>query len=150
MPPATHTSTEEQAFMDGLLSGLNDSFFNAVPSPDPSPVKAAPRATPIKPQSRPVPPRPSLLATPEDVDMAALVDGAENWDWDDMESDFLTPKKNQKSKVSAELDTGYIRETCTRCIIERITEADNGGKYEKVSSTTLNMRSRSQTCNYRT
>ncbi|KIK93881.1 hypothetical protein PAXRUDRAFT_33817 [Paxillus rubicundulus Ve08.2h10] len=27
--------------------------------------------------------------------MSALLDGAENWDWDDMASDFLTPKKNR-------------------------------------------------------
>ena len=116
MPPATHSSSEEDAFMEGLLSGLDDSFFSAVPSPDPSPVK-----------------RPIKQST-VDVDIAALVDGAENWDWDDMESDFLTPKKNRgtKNNVCDEVDTGYKRETCTRCIIERIVETDNGGRYEKV------------------
>ena len=117
--------------MESLLSGLNDSFFNAVPSPDPSPVKPAPsrhRTTPNKPKSRPVPPS----ITPEDVDMAALVDGAENWDWDDMESDFLTPKKKQNCKVSVEADPAYIRETCTRCIVEKVVDAESGGRYEKV------------------
>jgi DNA replication ATP-dependent helicase Dna2 len=64
--------------------------------------------------------------------MATLMDGAENWDWDDMESDFLTPKKNRKNKVCDAVDpAGYTRESCTRCIIERIVEVDNGGRYEK-------------------
>ena len=111
--------------MNGLLSGLNDSFFNAVPSPDPSPVKPY-RLTPLK---RLAPPAPSAT---HDVDMAALVDGAENWDWDDMESDFLTPKKNRKMKVDVEVDDGYTRDTCTRCIVERIAETNNGGRCEKV------------------
>jgi DNA replication ATP-dependent helicase Dna2 len=131
MPPATHTAAEEDDFMTGLLFGLNDSFFNAQPSPDPSPVKPARRFTPLKPKPRPVP----SFAAPitDDVDMAALVDGAENWDWDDMESDFLTPKKHQKTKVGVDvLDTEYTRETCTRCIVERIIETDNGGRFEKV------------------
>lgn len=30
------------------------------------------------------------------LDAAGLLDGAENWDWSDMESDFLTPKKRCK------------------------------------------------------
>lgn len=35
------------------------------------------------------------------LDMKALLEGAENWDWADMEDDFLTPKKPQiKSGVS--------------------------------------------------
>lgn len=30
-------------------------------------------------------------------DLATLLDGAENWDWTDMEADFMTPKKKTAS-----------------------------------------------------
>jgi hypothetical protein len=33
MSPSTHSSAEENAFMEAFLSNLNDSFFNAVASP---------------------------------------------------------------------------------------------------------------------
>lgn len=115
--------------MDDLLSGLNDSFFDAVPSPDPSPVKPktnAARILPITPKRES-----SLAMSVEDVDMTALMEGAENWDWDDMEADFLTPKKKQRLIIESS-DPGYLRDPCTRCIVEAIAETNVGGRYEKV------------------
>ena len=120
--------------MNGLLSCLTDSFFSAVPSPDPKRAPSRRRVSPVKPKSRPVlSGKPPVVITADvDVDMAALVDGAENWDWDDMESDFLTPKKNRTTKVDAQVDTAYTPELCTRCIVERVVENDNGGRFTKV------------------
>jgi DNA replication ATP-dependent helicase Dna2 len=36
-----------------------------------------------------------------DNDLSILLDGAENWDWTDMEADFLTPKKKTVSPNKA-------------------------------------------------
>ena len=87
MPPDTD-------FMDDLLSGLDDSFFNAAPSLSPSPRKGN--------------------AAASDLDITGLTDGAENWDWDDMESDFLT---------------------CTRCVVEEVSEIQVHVRWGKVSHT---------------
>lgn len=107
MPPPQYTEEEEAAFMKDLLTGLDDSFFNAVPSPDPTPIKlskshqnsrAKPPVTPSRPIRTPKKqktPIRSKLFTAQDVDMAALMEGVEDWDWDDMDSDFLSPKKNK-------------------------------------------------------
>lgn len=153
MPPATHTTTEEEDFMNNLLEGLNDSFFDAVPSPDPSPVKhrqsrpphshSIIHATPINSKSTSKPAKKlnnggaSSVVDVQDVDMAALVEGAEHWDWDDMESDFLTPKKEKiiKAKPKSNItwsQPGYRREQCTRCIAEDVVEGDVAGRYHKV------------------
>lgn len=128
------TPTDEDAFMVSLLSGLNDSFFDAVPSPDPSPVKVklpeskekiAPAADTL--------PAASYVAG-DDVDIAALTQGAEDWNWDDMESDFLTPKKDKEKKVQSNpVQSGYQRELCTRCVVEEIIESQVGGRFQKVS-----------------
>jgi DNA replication ATP-dependent helicase Dna2 len=106
MPPARHTATEEAAFMNDLFAGLDHDFFTAVPSPDPSPVKKPTiidLTTPIKRKPRKksstaIPSTKVFSASVEDVDMAALVDGASSWDWGDMECDFLSPQKKHVEK----------------------------------------------------
>ncbi|KAJ7863097.1 DNA replication factor Dna2-domain-containing protein [Mycena olivaceomarginata] len=99
MPP---TAAQEADFMNDLLAGLDqdDSFWNAVPTPDTTPVKPSPSfakqsrsrppITPNKPQNSTAKQKP---VTPGDVDMAALLEGAEDWDWSDMNSDFISPVK---------------------------------------------------------
>ncbi|KAF7984152.1 hypothetical protein HWV62_16810 [Athelia sp. TMB] len=126
MPPAKHTSEEEQAFMNDLLSGLDDSFFNAIPSPDPSPVKrrSPQKRLPMTPKKlRRKSPKKSVTANIEDIDMSALMEGAEDWNWDDMEADFLTP---EKKKAPSAQRSGYMRDPCTRCIVEAIENTDGG------------------------
>lgn len=92
---------------------VDDSFWDAVPTPDPSPVKRG-FSTPLKASLRPhvtqshvresnlrLPPSvpvPSEVSSGPDIDMVALVEGAEDWDWGDMEADFLTPKKEPVRK----------------------------------------------------
>lgn len=136
--------------MSNLLSGLNDSFFDAVPSPDPSPVKPkppiakshpVPHCTPLKSKAKPTPNAKtepgSSYVTGDDVDMAALMDGAEDWNWDDMESDFLTPKKDKAKNINSALSkpvrSGYQREPCTRCVVEQVIESRVDGRFQKVS-----------------
>lgn len=92
----------------------NDAFWNAVPSPNVTPVKRPPlKAPPSKraPTVTPTKQRPGTAATtqgsssvavpsPAEVDIAALLEGAEDWDWTDMNSDFTSPKKAPVTKPS--------------------------------------------------
>lgn len=110
MPPVTHSANEEAAFMADLLVDLDDTFWNAVPTPDPSPKKPAPSwlTTPKRhPRNQPSDslscttsaPSPSKIFSAGDVDMTALLEGAEDWDWDDSNSDVLTPKNSPRKKA---------------------------------------------------
>ncbi|KAH0579057.1 hypothetical protein H2248_003215 [Termitomyces sp. 'cryptogamus'] len=127
MPPATHSAVDEAAFMADLLGNLDDSFWNAVPTPESSPVKPVPSKmmTPRRPPpqgKRPTAPSPSKVFSAGDVDVAALLEGAEDWDWDDAASDILSPKKSPlKKKRDIQSPSTYVPETCTRCIVELIS-----------------------------
>jgi hypothetical protein len=67
-------NTEEAEFLNGLLSDFDH----------------------LSPHH--IGPAPARALSSEDVDMEALVHGAEDWDWGDMEADFLTPKKDRTVK----------------------------------------------------
>ncbi|KAJ7672725.1 DNA replication factor Dna2-domain-containing protein [Mycena rosella] len=139
MPPTMPTAAEEAEFMKSLLSDLDDSFWNAVPTPDPSPAKpplvasshtsTAP-ITPTKPPTRTTAATKPL--TPGDVDMSALLDGAEDWDWSDMNSDFLSPvKKSPKKKVVQPATPVHVSLPYTRCIVESVSEIMADGRLQK-------------------
>ena len=117
MAPTSRTEAEEAAFMQDLLAGIDDSFFAAVPSPDPprrrvsntkiqlSPVRCLFK-TPKKQRHRdgrvtsPLALRsPPRQKCSESENLALLIEGAEGWDWDDMNSDFMTPKKATPRKI---------------------------------------------------
>ncbi|KAJ7109745.1 DNA replication factor Dna2-domain-containing protein [Mycena crocata] len=135
MPPAMHTAAEEAEFMKNLLADMDDSFWNATPTPDPTPAKPSAAAsslatskaaplTPTKPSNKNnAPPKVSKPLTPGDVDMAALLDGAEDWDWSDMNSDFISPPET----VPIHVPLPY-----TRCTVESVTESKANGKLQKV------------------
>ncbi|KAG6852485.1 hypothetical protein C0991_011583 [Blastosporella zonata] len=113
--------------MTDLLDNLDESFWNAVPTPDPSPQKpiasriVTPRRTARRP-SKPPAPSPSKIFSAGEVDIADLLEGAENWDWDDTVSDIVTPKKSPlKKTLNIQSAPIYAPETCTRCIIESIS-----------------------------
>ena len=99
-----HSVDDESAFMDGLLAGIDSSFFDAVPSPAPSPKKARrpPSVPAASDTTQTVPTRTSGNAgvshTNEESALAQLLEGAEDWDWDDMEED-LNVKKCANIKV---------------------------------------------------
>jgi hypothetical protein len=124
MAAVKRTAAEEAAFMTELLSGLDNSVFDHIPSPVPSPRKSPSKRPRSKSVSRsplasrlPNPNRPLAQRTPSkrksprkshsgsaaqnavevkhvELDLAVLTAGAEDWDWGDM----LTPKKNKSPK----------------------------------------------------
>ena len=70
-----------------LLQGLDDSFWSAVPSPDPSPVKQK-KPTPCTPTKSRQPKK--ILSSIDDYDITTFLEGSENWDLD---ADPFTPIK---------------------------------------------------------
>lgn len=80
---------DEDDFMKNLLSGLD----SAPQTERPLKLKRTASCSSI------APPTPSKHAGSRpgshsnNLDISMLLDGAENWDWNDMELDFLTPKK---------------------------------------------------------
>ncbi|KAJ7761485.1 DNA replication factor Dna2-domain-containing protein [Mycena maculata] len=143
MPPATRTAAEEAEFMKSLLSDLDDSFWNAVPTPDTTPAKlpsaqsSHSKAPPTKrPHKAPVATKP---VTPVDVDMAALLEGAEDWDWSDMNSDFMSPvkKSSPKKSVVQPATPAHVPLQSTRCIVESVSEFTANGRLQKNLSVNL-------------
>ncbi|CAL1710756.1 unnamed protein product [Somion occarium] len=154
MPPVIHSEQEESDFMNDLLFGVDDSFFNAVPSPDPTPKKghvlgrttsrlSLIQRTPTKNRT----PRKALVKSPlstrknasagNDQGLDLLLEGAESWDWDDMNTDFLTPEHrdciqhlNSENAGSISLRVDNI--VVTRCIVKEVQENMQSVYYEKV------------------
>ncbi|TFK37115.1 DNA replication factor Dna2-domain-containing protein [Crucibulum laeve] len=134
------------SLMDGLDSdALNDSFWNAQPSPDPVKAKKTYNfQTPTKPSSKLITrnssslkravsaPSPSKVFSAGDVDLGSFLEGAENWDLDDM--DPFSPKKKSPKKAAPRAviaDTSYTSIICTRCVVESVSESDYNGKWYK-------------------
>ena len=104
--------------MADLLGGLDDSCRIAVPTTESSPVTrkySVPHRceTPPKYRNR----KPATLAHPQvaapllppskvlsaaDINMSELLQGAEDWDWDD---DLLTPKKSPRKVTQVTFST---------------------------------------------
>lgn len=103
MAPAKHSEDAETSFLNELLADF-DRDFSTTSQPKRSPEKPC-VATPTKSKEAVV--VSEQTSTVEDAcDVAALLDGAENWDWDDFGSDILTPKKQTSpspTKVSVVL-----------------------------------------------
>jgi hypothetical protein len=93
---------DEAAFMSQLLQGLDESFWSAVPSPDPSPIK----------QKKPIPPAipctptksrqtkqilSSTVFSANNHDITAFLEGSEDWDLD---ADPFSPIKPAKTVVT--------------------------------------------------
>jgi len=85
MSQAIPNTSDEDAFMNNLLLGLH-------PVASASSTSTAPK-TP----SRAAGTRPATHSN--DLDISMLLDGAENWDWSEMEADFLTPKKSNAGQT---------------------------------------------------
>ncbi|KAL0563300.1 DNA replication endonuclease-helicase Dna2, partial [Marasmius crinis-equi] len=65
----------------------------------------------------------------------ALMEGVEGWDWD-MNYEISPKKSPKKAKLSATGPKGskavpYFKETCTRCTVETVAEADTNGRPSK-------------------
>ncbi|KAI0056156.1 Dna2-domain-containing protein [Artomyces pyxidatus] len=144
---AKPTEKEEADFMADLLSGINDSFFDAVPSPSPSPAKPPPsraqRALPILKtptksrdarKIRSSPPKQRVVLSPTavfpagDVDVDQITAG---WDWDAISDYVPTPQKPPSSKRKPLSDTDYEPEPCTRCVVISIEDIWMNESFEK-------------------
>ncbi|KAK0235314.1 AAA domain-containing protein [Armillaria nabsnona] len=122
MPPTKRTANEEEAFMQDLLFGLDDSFWNA--SPTPSPAKPNQKTARITHEEKPpsTPPKP---VSAQNLNLSKLLEGAEDWDLSD---DFLTPKKEVKKK---DFPKSFKSAACTRCIVQAVEEHQVGSRHEK-------------------
>ncbi|KAG2362435.1 hypothetical protein BDR07DRAFT_1030989 [Suillus spraguei] len=94
-----------------------------------TPMKKTPGRRPLSVKRSPVARRTASLSATiplvneTALDVKALLEGAENWDWKDMEDDFITPKKPQvKSKTVAMPVKRHTKETCTRCVVDEIRD----------------------------
>ncbi|KAJ7069715.1 Dna2-domain-containing protein [Mycena amicta] len=124
------TAQEEEDFMKSLMLELD------IPVAHPTPAETASTSKPFRAtnaslsSTRLPPATPTKNAKPngksvamEDVDMSALLEGAEDWDWSDMNADFLSPVKPKPKatrkpiNVPVHLPPPYIR-----CIVESVTE----------------------------
>lgn len=102
-----HSAAEEDDFMKNLLSGINDDFFLAHPSPHTTPSKPRQTLTCVSSPENLHKPMYSIPSTPnsqrsttkkrkrnprtdgvnqEQVDLEGLLMGADDWDWNDMVS----------------------------------------------------------------
>ncbi|KAI0635451.1 Dna2-domain-containing protein [Trametes polyzona] len=154
MPPVKHTEAEESEFLQSLFGDFNST--TAVPPPTSptrrrvappqprTPLRASrfngsPRgATARATRSSESPKARHTVYAAQDVDFDALMEGVEDWDWDEMNSDFLTPRKSSpvkpkrsKYNISAEK---CQRSPATRCTIKEVEERFVSGRFEKVLS----------------
>ncbi|KAH8096830.1 Dna2-domain-containing protein [Cristinia sonorae] len=144
----TRTEDEELSFMDDILSGM-DTFASASDSSNFSKRKSLSSKhtdsvlkTPIKAKAYP----PPSIATPRSArkratpvktsgvdDVLGLLEGVEDWDWDDMNSDFMTPKKQKMAYFTAPENPVLTKaEMSTRCIVKLVELIDTTDCYEKI------------------
>lgn len=138
MAPARHTDQEEQTFMNGLLSGLDDSIK---PKQESGSTLLARHALPPTRNTSNISTASSATLVNEE-EIAFLLEGAEDWDWDD---DFMSPKKSPmkkspmkrspvKSRSSHKANSPpRYNQTCTRCTVQSVSEDVSKGQLEKVS-----------------
>ncbi|KAF8629517.1 hypothetical protein AX17_005643 [Amanita inopinata Kibby_2008] len=121
-----------------LVADLDDSFWNAVPTPESSPIRSRkifPFTTPTKRHASPLKSRlavfsPSkVLSAGDNVDVSQMLQGIEGWDWDDTLSEPPSPKKPAQK---ANVPPGFGRQQCTRCKVDNIEEHYSAGRYQKV------------------
>ncbi|KXN86785.1 DNA replication ATP-dependent helicase/nuclease DNA2 [Leucoagaricus sp. SymC.cos] len=158
MSSARVSRQNENNFMESLLSGMDSTYTAPAPitpgkTKKPQKVerilekmKSPKFKTPTKSKGQSN--LPNTQTAQEMEDIAALLEGAEDWDWSDM-NDFMTPQKavpsSKKSKSTPGRGLGsprkslpqvpkreYQKEVCTRCIIESISERRVSGRLHKV------------------
>lgn len=161
MPPVEVSQQAEADFMQSLLSGLDNTFSSN--SPTKTPVKSKktarverviekikspnkiPRETKIS-DTLPTITTTTHATADDDAYMTALLQGAEDWDWGDM-NDFMTPKKAASPKkrglgsprkpLPQVPKREYQRDACTRCFVESISDMWMAGRPQKASSRLL-------------
>jgi hypothetical protein len=132
MAPAGHTDQEESDFMSSLLSSLDNSIK---PKQQVGSLLSVRHASPPTRNTSNISSTSSATLVNEE-DIAFLLEGAEDWDWDD---DFMSPKKSplkrspvkSRSRQTAN-DPPRYNQTCTRCIVQSVFEDVSGDRLEKV------------------
>ncbi|KAJ7175873.1 DNA replication factor Dna2-domain-containing protein [Mycena filopes] len=127
------TAAEEAEFLKNLLAELDDPLWNAMPTPDTTPAKPAPTQQP-QPRLNAPPITPTKQQAKQQKAITPGDEGAEDWDWSDMNSDFLSPVKKspQKPAIPAHVPLPF-----TRCIVESISETTTNGRLQKNLSVNL-------------
>ena len=117
MAPATHTADDEDAFMRGILGGIDSSFIDVPPPPDRSPVRPNVESsdaasslrsdfvTPTRPRiskSPPFPPADKQNPSPQigvsyDAGEVDIEEATQGWDWDALSDYVPTPQKPKTS-----------------------------------------------------
>jgi DNA replication ATP-dependent helicase Dna2 len=92
MADAKPSTKDEEDFLNTLLSGLSNSTGHTSRPVTKSPLKHKRRAS-----CTDVLPALKENNGEQDTGLSMLVDGAESWDWGDMEADFMTPQKTKAS-----------------------------------------------------
>ncbi|KZT21167.1 Dna2-domain-containing protein [Neolentinus lepideus HHB14362 ss-1] len=137
MLPKKPTTDEEASFMADLLGGCDDTSLTLCSSPFktevqenvPIPRTPTKHKTDVKPVSRDeVKLEDSEAVDGADLSVNILVRGAEDWDWDDMEYDFLTPKKAKPIRQNVTPELQYTPEPCTRCTVDQVQESSLNGR----------------------
>ena len=118
--PCQCVMADEAAFMRELLQGLDDSFWTAAPSPDPSPIKqrnpfpppapCTPTKSPQSAQTKQI--LSSTLFSADNLDITAFLEGSDNWDLD---ADPFSPVKPASS---SKIVTAKV--ICFAFILERV------------------------------
>ncbi|KAI9068877.1 Dna2-domain-containing protein [Trametes sanguinea] len=146
MPPVTRSEVEESDFLQSLFSEL-DNNAPAAPSSSPSRrrgIAPQPR-TPRRAEKRVLSPKKTPLARggveihavgrvtqlEEDVDYDALMIGVEDWDWDDMNSECMSPRKSSPRSRLNVPDEKRKGDCATRCIVKCVEERYNSSRLEK-------------------
>ncbi|KAJ3807809.1 DNA replication factor Dna2-domain-containing protein [Lentinula aff. lateritia] len=146
MPPVIRSAQEEAALLHDLFAELDESVWNTHPTPDLSPVRDRPIGLQVVQEPRTpskksksklaassptafkhVGPSPSRVFSANDADIKAMLEGVEDdWDWDVNE---ISPMKKPKTFQLA--GSRHVRETCTRCSVESVSEYEISGRYSK-------------------
>ncbi|KAJ4472562.1 Dna2-domain-containing protein [Lentinula edodes] len=154
MPPVIRSAQEEAALLHDLFAELDESVWNAPPTPDPSPARKRPTGLQVAQEPRTpsnknklklaarsptafkhVGPSPSRVFSANDADIEAMLEGVEDdWDWDVNE---ISPMKKPKVETFQLAGSRHVRETCTRCSVESVSEYEISGRYSKVLAQNL-------------
>ena len=132
MPPIRHSEAEESNFLESLFAEFDSTPTVAASSASPSRSKRAtgpqPR-TPLRAARLDSSPRHTSkigasngtsareshathAVASDNVDYDALMEGVEDWDWDDMNSDCMSPRKSSPVKPKVE---NRLQHLCKHC-----------------------------------
>ncbi|OCH89164.1 Dna2-domain-containing protein [Obba rivulosa] len=126
MPPIRHTRQEEYDFLQGLLSELDTTVTPVTPRKAKTSLDAQSSAK----KSRSTPTRTSQ--TKQAQEDSYFDDLEDDWDWDNMNPEFLTPRKAKTpQKLKTPQKPHYESQTCTRCVVKSVEEQP-GRLYRKI------------------